>query len=338
MRGMEVGDGNRLIDEGNVEWLDMLSGILNVSLGHGSPVVSAALREVLDAGVINTYDRPSRNNYKLTKLLWQYDCRFSWKLLNTGAEAVERAIQVCATRIGRKPLVAVLPGSFHGKSITMAGIRYDVPWGNPFDVITIDPDNGYVPEFDILFFEPIAGWDGTGWEELELKKLCNERDAFLVADEMITGFGRCGQRFLSNHADMIISGKGLAQGVPLAVLGCRNGHPENFSIGWNTTCGGNNLSATVGLRVLERLMINEAMYKDDVNHIEKRLVDMGFNAKGALGFKRMKRPAREMRAVFEEARVIVSWHDPFIRVGPSFITSDRELDVLESTLKKAETI
>jgi acetylornithine/succinyldiaminopimelate/putrescine aminotransferase len=333
---MKQGAGNQLTDAGGVRWIDMLSGILNCSLGHGSSVVSEALREVANSGLVNSYDRTTLNAQALMSLLGEYDNRYTWKLLNTGAEAVERAVQLWAAVIGARPVVAVLKDSFHGKSITMSGIRYDVPWGNPFDVLTIDPD-GDVPYFNMLFFEPVKGWNGERPDEEKLLALCNERSAILVADEMITGFGRCGQRFMSKHADMIISGKGLAQGVPLAVLGARHAiSPAKFAIGWNTTCGGNNLSATVGLHVLRHLMQHEGELRNKAEWIEDRLVSMGFSATGALGFKTMKRPQSEMRPVFEQNRVIASWHDPFLRVGPSFATVKRDMDQLEDVLKLAE--
>jgi len=83
---MEVGDGNNITDAQGVQWLDMLSGILNVSLGHGSSVVANALAEVIMSGLVNTYDRHGENRRALVDLLHTYDGRFVWKLVNTGAE------------------------------------------------------------------------------------------------------------------------------------------------------------------------------------------------------------------------------------------------------------
>jgi 4-aminobutyrate aminotransferase-like enzyme len=314
----------------------MLSGILNVSLGHGCDTVSEALEEVQRCGLVNSYDRQSENADALRAMLGEYEPRFTWKLLNTGAEAIERAIQVACCAFQRPVRVAVLEDSFHGKTITMSNIRYDVPWGNPINVVTIDPAAD-VPEFDVLIYEPIRGWDGAVANEWQLRKLCDERRALLVADEMITGFMRCGERFMNNNADMVVSGKGLAQGTPLAVLGMTPDLvPRKFSIGWNTTGGGNNLSATIGLRVLEFLTEHEQALDAAVCSIEMSLKAMGFKSWGALGFKRMQADPKRMNAVFEKRRIIASWHDPFLRVGPSFITTEEELDQLARVLKEAE--
>lgn len=330
---MRKGDGNCLTDSEGRRWLDMLSGILNVSLGHGSDVVLDALGEVQEMGLVNTYDRPSENAERLKVALADYKPGYSWQLLNTGAEAIERAIQVASTHLGRRAVVAVLPESFHGKSITMAGIRYDVPWGNPYDVITLsgmDDDR----HFDVLIYEPFRGWDGLYNSEVALFHMCQLRGALLVADEMITGFLRCGERFQSRSADMIISGKGLAQGVPLAVLGVRSGINDKLSIGWNTTCGGNNLSATVGLRVLEHLVSHEQAIKERIHLIANNL-DHLYQMEGSLGFLSHDRDPAEVRAVFERRGVIVSWHGQHIRIAPSFYSHSAEIDKLVEVTEEA---
>lgn len=331
------GSENILIDEKDERWLDLLSGILNVSLGHGSIPVRDALRDVLGTSIVNTYDRPTVYTEEFTKLLKAYEPAYDWKLLNTGAEAVERAIQVVACAINRRPTVAVLRDSFHGKSLSMACARYEVPWGNPMGIVEVDPYRGHHnPKFDVLIYEPIGGWAGKRADEAALRELCEANGAYLVADEMITGFGRCGTRFLSVSADMIISGKGVAQGVPLAVLGIGSRLSMlKLPIGWNTTCGGNNLSASVGLSVLRHLMLNEEFYHTRTAFIEKELQSMGFDACGALGFRAIENPKR-MREIFEARRIIVSWHGNTMRVGPSFVTTHTQLTELRETLAQGK--
>ena len=333
---MDRGEGSWLFKAGT-KWLDMLSGILNVSLGHNSDPVRTALSDVLQSGLINSYDRTSWNASVLVEMLGAYDKRYRWKLLNTGAEAIERAVQVVAHNIGRKPVVAVLPGSFHGKSLSMAGIRYAAPWGNPMGVVTIDlshPET--IPSFDMLIYEPISGWDGTLADEVALRKLCDANNAILVADEMITGFMRCGERFLNKSADIVVSGKGLSQGAPLSVLGVSSKLAIDISVGWNTTGGGNNLSAAIGLHTLHFLMHNESDIKDRVRDLEWNLQEAGVDrVYGALGFLDMAGDPAIVREVFEDAKVIASWHGKTLRVGPNFYMRESEFELFTEALKKA---
>jgi 4-aminobutyrate aminotransferase-like enzyme len=336
---MKSAHGNVIVDKFNLKWLDMLSGILNVSLGHGSKVVDDALNDVIMSGLINTYDRPAENARLLCELLHHYDSRFEWLLVNTGAEAVERAIQITATAIKRLPKVAVLQNSFHGKSISMSCARYDVPWGNPIELITIDPNANHVPSFDMLFYEPIQGWSGHMPDERRLREMCDIYGATLVADEMITSFMRCGVRFMNRSADMVIAGKGIAQGAPLALLG---GHYKAIRTvpptGLNTTCGGNNLTSTIGLRVLSHLIQEEIELGFRVNYIQRRLQDLGFYGLGAFGFKLVDGNYDKFRKVFEHYRLVISWHKPYIRVGPSFVTTSEELDRFTQVLQIAENV
>lgn len=302
------------IDERGAKWDDMLSGILNVSLGHGSSVVTKALREVSESGLINSYDRPCVNAGKLIELLEEYDKRFKWKLLNTGSEAIERAIQICAVALGKRPRVAVMPHSFHGKSLSMSCSRYDVPWGNPMGIVTLD----WKTDFDVLIYEPIRGWDGVQEYEAALRTACDKRGAVLIADEMITGFLRCGPRFLNKTADIVVSGKGLAQGAPLAVLGVSDAlMPRTMPIGWTTTGGGNNLSATIGLRVLQHLMHHEDIYRNAVHRIHTALEPVCHRGAGALWFYDCENPAA-MREAFESENIVASWHGSMLRLGPRF--------------------
>ena len=334
---------NTLIDSEGKEWLDLQSGILNTPFGHGSEMVAVALHEVATSGLINTYDRGGQAQEDLLDLIYEYGPpEFTWKPFNTGAEAIEKAIQVAATYFDRPPRIAVLHNSFHGKNLSMAWAHYypDLPWGNPLNLILIT-NIQHAPEFDVLIYEPIQGWDGTVNDEAPLRAMCDKRGALLIADEMITGFMRCGQRFMSEDPDMIVCGKGISAGVPLSMLGFRPilyDHGDTIPVGWRTTGAGNNLAMTIGRASLEMLVDMESTISENVGYIERRLHLMGFNATGALGFKTL-RNFDATKKLFENEGIVASWHcAPQMRVGPSFVTTSDDLDRLELVLSKAEEL
>lgn len=336
-----LANGNLLIDSHGKRWLDMQSGILNTPFGHGSSVISDALGQVLRDGLVNTYDRPSRAQGELIELMDIYKPGYTWKPFNTGAEAIEKAIQVAASYFGRLPRIAVLPNSFHGKMLSMAWANYGdkVPWGNPLDLIIVDPNEPANPDFDVLIYEPVQGWDGTVNNEARLRELCNERAALRIADEMITGFMRCGKRFMSQHADIIVCGKGISAGVPLSMLGFRqvllDDSKGTIATGWRTTGAGNNLASTVGLYSLKALLEAEEEILLMVSGIQTFLEKLGFSATGALGFKALKHYA-ETKAFFEEDGLIASFHcPPKVRVGPAFTTDQAAFIRLATILEQA---
>lgn len=339
-------NANILVDSENNKWLDLQSGILNTPFGHNSAVIRTALAEVMDLGLINTYDRAGMAQEELITLMSAYKSGYTWKPFNTGAEAIEKAIQVAATHFGRMPRIAVLRNSFHGKMLSMAwanlGDKLLDSWGNPLKLIRIDPEDSENPDFDVLIYEPIQGHDGTTQSEVRLRNLCDQRGALLIADEMITGFMRCGKRFMSETADIIVCGKGISAGIPLSMLGFKpnllEDHKGTIPVGWRTTGAGNNLAMTVGSISLGMLMNSEASIKEIVNGIEARLRTIGFHATGAFGFKILKNQ-EATRSYFEDRRIIASWHNPpMIRVGPSFVTDVKDLERLEDALEGVDEL
>lgn len=338
--------GNTLVDSDRNSWLDLQSGILNTPFGHGSAVIRTALADVIDLGLINTYDRANMAHEDLLVLMDSYKPGYTWKPFNTGAEAIEKAIQVAATHFGRLPNIAVLRNSFHGKMLSMAwanfGDKLLNAWGNPLKLIRIDPEDSENPDFDALIYEPVQGHDGTVNDEERLRVLCNQRGALLIADEMITGFMRCGKRFMSKTADIIVCGKGISAGVPLSMLGFKpkllEEHNDTIPVGWRTTGAGNNLAMTVGCASLGMIIHTEKSIKDIVDGIEKRLTSLGFHATGAFGFKILKNQ-EATKSYFEDQRIIASWHNPpMVRVGPSFMTTMEDLDALEHALDEVDEL
>lgn len=343
MAHMISGGKNLILDEEGKYWLDLQSGILNTPLGHNSTVVSEALSRVRGQGLINSYDRPGKAAFELVDLMREYQPGYEWKLFNTGGEAIDKAIQIVSTVIGRMPRIAVLLGSFHGKLMSMAWASFGdkLPWGNPLDLIVIDPtdDPQMIPRFDALIYEPVQGHGGTVADQELLSQLCYARDAFMIADEMITGFLRCGARFMSaDFADIIVTGKGISGGAPLSLVGYAShiSLPQGgIPVGWRSTGVGNNLCATIGVHVLKELIAEEDTFIAQIKRIERFLKTLGFEASGALGFKVLK-DFTKTRKYFEDNGVIASWHNPpLMRVGPSFVTQTIELIALERALLEA---
>lgn len=336
---MVRGEGNYLWDTKGDKWLDFRSGIMSASLGHGSKVIGEALRSVTESGIVNSYTNYSENEQKLRLLMGDFAPGYVWRLLSTGAETLDRAMQVAYMHFRRPIQVAVIKGGFHGKMMQMSFMREpNGPWGNPFKILSLPLNATKVwPHFDLLFYEPVMNLVGVVPDEKLLRKLCDDRGALMVADEMITGFYRCGPRFVSKMADIIVSGKGIGQGAPLAVIGVQNKLAEiDIPVAWSTTAAGNNISATIGLYVLRHMMRNEEVIKNSVRNIEERLLDAGLWAMGALGFKQVdKSRIADVNHRMTQHRVIATLRDDgLMRVGPSFITNARDFEIFNRVLEK----
>jgi acetylornithine/N-succinyldiaminopimelate aminotransferase len=117
------GQGARVWDEKDKEYLDFIAGWAVNSLGHCHPVVVDAITEqakILIQASNSCYTIPQ---LKLAELLVQNSCLDKVFLCNSGAEATEGAVKL-ARRYGHLHLggayeVITATGSFHGRTLAM---------------------------------------------------------------------------------------------------------------------------------------------------------------------------------------------------------------------------
>ncbi len=197
---------------------------------------------------------------------------------NSGTEAVEAAIKLSRHATGRTNVIAFL-GSFHGRSLGSLSLTaskaryrggfgpllpgvYHAPYGEPGYIENVIFKHLTPPE-DVaaIVVEPIQGEGGyvvppAGWL-LELRELCDEHGIVFVADEVQSGAGRTGKMWAIEHEgvvpDVILSGKGLASGMPLSALIARADLMTWGAGKHGSTFGGNPVSCAAALATLDLL-------------------------------------------------------------------------------------
>lgn len=275
--------------EGN-EYIDLISGIGVMNVGHGHPRVLAAVREQLERFTHLSFQVTSYEGYvavaeKLNQVVPTRGPRKSL-LLSTGAEAVENAVKMARAWTGRSDVIAFAP-SFHGRTLLtmsmtgkVAGYKqgfgpyapgihlasYPHPGaGVPTDTAIrsfthlletqVEPDR-----VAAVIIEPVAGEGGflpapTDFLRF-LRDWCDQNGAVLICDEIQTGFGRTGRMFACEHhgiePDLITSAKSLAAGLPLAaVTGLDRIVDAPGPGGLGGTYAGNPLACAAALAVFE---------------------------------------------------------------------------------------
>ena len=90
-----------------------------------------------------------------------------------------------------------------------------------------------------------------------LRRLCDERGALLIVDEIQTGLGRCGSWFACGQAgispDILVLGKGLAGGLPIGAVCWRSSLGTLPRGSHGSTFGGNPLACAAALATLDTL-------------------------------------------------------------------------------------
>jgi acetylornithine aminotransferase len=260
------GDGCRVWDDEEREYLDFGGGIAVVSLGHRHPAPLAAAQAQLDRlwHVSNLYRTEPAE--QLAAALSERFGGAQAFFCNSGAEAIEAAVKYARKATGKSGVVA-LEGGFHGRTLGALSVTGQPAKREPFAPLV--PGVRFVPPNDadallaavdadvgLILLEPILGEGGVVPLDAEFMAVAAELPPLLCADEIQTGVGRTGSFFafeqLGVRPDLVTLAKGLANGLPIGALLVADGAAGAFAPGdHGSTFGGNPVCAAAACAVVD---------------------------------------------------------------------------------------
>ena len=233
------GEGMRVFDDAGRSYLDFAGGIACVPIGHSHPRWVAAVREQVGtlAHVSNLYSTlPQQALASRLVMLAGFGQVF---FCNSGAEANEAALKLARLR-GRphgKTKVVALTGSFHGRTFATLAATGQPEKHAPYEplpegFVHVEPEDVAALREVVddataaVLLEPVLGEGGvlplSDAYLREARRVCDERGALLVLDEIQTGVGRCGSWFAFQgteiRPDVFTLAKGLAGGLPIGAV------------------------------------------------------------------------------------------------------------------------
>ena len=282
---IEKGEGCRLWDTDGKEYLDFVAGIATCTLGHAHPALIEAVTEQIKKlhHVSNLYYIPQQG--ELAEWLVNHSCMDKVFFCNSGAEANEAAIKLVRkyahTHLDEveNPIILTAKASFHGRTlatVTATGQeKYQKGFGPLFpgfayvpynDIAAVenaitDLDEGTLSRVVGIMVEPLQGEGGVRPGDLDyflrLRKICDENNILLVFDEVQVGVGRSGKFWgyeqLGIEPDILTSAKGLAGGIPIGAMLCKDScaafEPGNHA----STFGGNPFVCASALAVVRTI-------------------------------------------------------------------------------------
>lgn len=228
---MTRASGCRVWDDAGREYVDYIMALGAVALGYGHPDVNRAAEAAIAAGVVGPL--PPVAEEELAEALAQ---RIPWleriRFLKTGAEAVAAAVRLARVATGR---AEVLGCGYHGWLDWCQGATEGVPAGVralfaelPFNDVNAAREmiRQRASRLAAVVVEPVIVSEPTR-EWLQLLRAETERaGAVLIFDEIKTAFrlaiGGAVERYNVRPApDLVVLGKALANGFPLAAVGGR---------------------------------------------------------------------------------------------------------------------
>ncbi|HEX8084294.1 MAG TPA: aspartate aminotransferase family protein [Solirubrobacteraceae bacterium] len=302
--------GARVTDADGTTFIDFAGGLGCLNFGHNAPEVVAAIHAQADRYLHQCFMVAMYEPYVevCRRLAELSPCRGADQkslLVNAGAEAVENAVKVARAATGRRAVI-VFDRGFHGRTnLTMAmttkvhpykhgfgplaGEVYRAPAPYPLRGVTTedalaglhqifkeDVDPGDVA---CVVLEPVQGEGGfipmPGEFLRSLRATCDEHGILYVDDEVQAGMGRTGPVWAISHhegvePDVLVSGKSLGGGLPLAAITARAeimDAPEKGGLGG--TFGGNPLSCAAAIAVLD--IVASAEFRERTDRLAQKL-------------------------------------------------------------------
>jgi acetylornithine/LysW-gamma-L-lysine aminotransferase len=275
------GEGCWLFDSNGRRYLDLSAAQGVAMLGHCHPRISDAIAQ--QARTLTLCPNYLYNDVRadfaeaLVSVLPTHVPHLF--LANSGAEAVDGALKFARLATKRRAFVSTTKG-FHGRTVGALSVTWDPKYREaflplletthvPFNDLTA-LDHAVGDQTAAVILEVVQGESGVnvGTDEFlqGAQRLCRERGALLIVDEIQTGFGRTGRWFAFEHAalepDVVCMAKGLGGGFPMGAFAYTKAIREALYQGAHgSTFGGSPLACAAGFAALQ-------VYRDD-NLIER---------------------------------------------------------------------
>jgi acetylornithine/N-succinyldiaminopimelate aminotransferase len=363
------GEGTRLYDAEGAAYLDFITGLAVVSLGHSHPAVAEAVAaqartlshvsnlygNTLAPEVARTIDRLINGG------IGQAGGQVFFA--NSGAEANECALKLARRWAGGgRHVVISTDNAFHGRTLATLTATGQPEKQAPF--LPLPEGFVHVPYDDLaaldkaldpetvaaVLLEPIQGEGGVMVPSSDylgaVRALCTERDALLMLDEIQTGLGRTGHWF-AFHAqalepDVVTMAKALGNGMPVGACWARAEVAAAFGPGdHGSTFGGQPLALAAAKATLA------VMESEDVcgraRAAGRRLTDglralpgvVAVRGAGLLLAAQLETPVAKEVAAGALARglLVNAVRADAVRVAPPLLVRDDEIDAALGILR-----
>ena len=366
----ESGKGCALFTKDGERYLDLISGVGVVSLGHAHPGLARAIADQASTllHTSNLFHHPLQAELAtelstLSGLPRAFFC-------NSGAEAVEACLKFSrrywhGQGTPRTKFVA-FDHSFHGRTMGAVSVTWDEHYRAPFNplvpgvvfVSPLDPAAiaaAITPDTAAVIVEPIQGEGGVRPIPQSaadaIAEGCRRTGALLIADEVQCGLGRTGRAFYSQalglQPDLMALGKALGAGVPIGAAMFSERVAGAAKPGdHGSTYGGNLLACRAALYFLHELTANGLMeHVARVGaYLERGLRGIAsrqpaitsVRGAGVMWGLEIDRPAAAVVDAARERHLLINrTSDTVIRLLPPFVITEKEIDEAMPLLEAA---
>ncbi|WP_300702934.1 aspartate aminotransferase family protein [uncultured Campylobacter sp.] len=263
---LSKGDGVYLFDTKGKKYLDFASGIGVCALGYRHKTYTQDLHKQIDKILHSSNLFYNENIEKATQNLANASGLEKVFFVNSGTEAMEGAFKVAKKFAYKKniknPQFIAFKNSFHGRTLGALSLTANEKYQKPFKPLIqgvkfakfndIESVKKLINKKTVaIIIETVQGEGGITVAEKTffqaLRKLCDENDILLIADEIQCGMGRSGKFFVYQYfdvlPDVLASAKALGCGISVGAFVLGKKVTSILELGdHGTTYGGNPLA------------------------------------------------------------------------------------------------
>lgn len=369
------GQGSRVWDQQDKEYIDFAGGIAVSALGHCHPALVGALKDQGEKLWHLSNVLTNEPALRLAKKL--VDNTFAEKIYfcNSGAESNEAALKLARRWAldvhgeDKSQIIAFKQG-FHGRTFFTVTVGGQTAYSDGFGPKPGNIDHAEYNNLDSLkalisdktcavMIEPLQGEGGIVSPTTEFIKgvraLCDQHNALLIFDEVQTGLGRLGHLYaymdLGVTPDILTSAKGLGGGFPIGAMLTTTEIAKHLKIGTHgSTYGGNPLACAVAEAVIDTVNTPEVyagikakakLYIDGLNAInEKYNVFTEIRGKGlligaVLNENYQGKAKAFLNAAMTEGVMVLVAGASIIRFAPSLVIPEEDITLGLARFEKA---
>lgn len=359
------GEGACLYDADGVEYLDCNAGHGVANLGHAHPKIAEAVARQSKTllTLFETYPNDQRAALmdKITALVPGLTRVF---FCNSGTESVEAAFKFARLSTGRTGIVAAMRG-FHGRTMGALSATWNKAYREPF--LPLIPDVSHVPYNKVealekavsdqtaaVILEAVQGEGGIFPADpdylKEAQRICKEKGALLILDEVQSGFCRTGKMFACQHygvtPDLLCSAKSLGGGVPIGAV-LIGETVQNLTPGTHgSTFGGNPLSCAAAVAALDAMqeekLCEQAEAKgkylmEKLQAIQSPLIREVRGMGLMVGIELKQKVTPYLKALQEKHVIALNAGLTVLRLLPPLVITYEQLDRLASAVEEVLT-
>ena len=350
-------------DDKGVEYLDLYGGHAVISIGHSHPNYVKAITDQVSR--LGFYSNAIQNpiQVELAKRVEEVSGCSGYQLFlcNSGAEANENALKLASFKTNKARVIAFNNG-FHGRTSAAVAVTDNPSINAPINLqqkvtflalndiegVKRELEKGDVCAVIVEFIQGVGGLDQGTTEFFEqVDGLCKLNNAFFIADEVQSGYGRSGKFFAFQHykvaPDVISIAKGMGNGFPVGGVLIHPSIEAKYGM-LGTTFGGNHLACAAGLAVLNTLeeenLIDNVKKVSDYFISEAKKIQQIKNIKGRglmLGLEFDFEVAELRKKLIYEHHIFTGGasNKKLIRILPPLTVTTAHIDVFFIALKSA---